>query len=234
MLRLILTVGLVAGFAAGLAMTILQQFTTSPIIAAAEVYEQSADTVRKAQVTEPASHGHDDEGWQPTDGLQRIGATTVATVGAAVGYALLIVSLMLIAGVEITPTSALCWALGGFAATGLATAFGLAPELPGSAAADLVSRQLWSAATALSTAAGLYGLIYLAAIPWRLGGAALIVLPHLIGAPRTASFEATAPAELGAQFAATSLALQGLLWAAVGIAVGFAWRRLASPAQPAR
>jgi predicted cobalt transporter CbtA len=53
------------------------------------------------------------------------------------------------------------------------------------------------------------------------------VLPHLIGAPHTAKFRSTAPAELAAQFAATSLVVSAVLWALLGLAVGYAWQRVA-------
>jgi predicted cobalt transporter CbtA len=55
----------------------------------------------------------------------------------------------------------------------------------------------------------------------------LILAPHIIGAPHTPKFKSTAPAELAAQFAATSLVLSALLWALLGLAVGYVWQRLA-------
>ncbi|MBV9066138.1 MAG: CbtA family protein, partial [Methylobacteriaceae bacterium] len=47
----------------------------------------------------------------------------------------------------------------------------------------------------------------------------------------------TAPAELAAQFAATSLVVSAVLWALLGLGVGYAWQRVAksqaAPAVPA-
>jgi predicted cobalt transporter CbtA len=57
-------------------------------------------------------------------------------------------------------------------------------------------------------------------------GVVLIVLPHLIGAPHTPNFKSTAPAELAAQFASTSLVLSAVLWTLLGLAVGYAWQRV--------
>jgi predicted cobalt transporter CbtA len=54
----------------------------------------------------------------------------------------------------------------------------------------------------------------------------LIVLPHLIGAPHIPKFKSTAPAELAAQFASTSLVVSAVLWALLGLAVGYAWQRV--------
>jgi predicted cobalt transporter CbtA len=57
-------------------------------------------------------------------------------------------------------------------------------------------------------------------------GVALIIAPHLIGAPQPPAPESTAPAELAARFAAASLAIHAITWILVGAAVGFVWRRL--------
>jgi predicted cobalt transporter CbtA len=55
----------------------------------------------------------------------------------------------------------------------------------------------------------------------------VLLVPHLIGAPHPPEFESRVPAELAAHFAALSLAVQALLWAFVGIAVGLLWPRFA-------
>ena len=62
-------------------------------------------------------------------------------------------------------------------------------------------------------------------------GAVLLVLPQLIGAPKPATFKSTAPAELAAQCAATSIVVSAVLWALLGLAVGYAWQRLAKRQQ---
>jgi predicted cobalt transporter CbtA len=53
----------------------------------------------------------------------------------------------------------------------------------------------------------------------------LILAPQIAGAPQTPNFKSTAPAELAAQFAATSLVVSAVLWALLGLAVGYAWQR---------
>jgi predicted cobalt transporter CbtA len=45
-----------------------------------------------------------------------------------------------------------------------------------------------------------------------------------LGAPRVAAPESTAPAELAAQFAASSLTVQAITWALAGVLVGVLWR----------
>ena len=59
---------------------------------------------------------------------------------------------MLASGDAIDERRAIAWAAAAFVATGLAPAAGLAPELPGMPAADLVARQSWWFLTATATA----------------------------------------------------------------------------------
>ena len=179
----------------------------------------------------PGAPHHEDTGWQPTEGLQRTAATSVAAVAVAIGYALLLLGCMTLARELVTPQRGLLWGLAGFAAVGLAPALGLAPELPGSAAGDLLQRQIWWVATALATGIGLFLLLRLPQMSGKAAGAALLAAPHLFGAPRSGAFESTAPAELAASFAATSLVVHALLWCLVGLGVGWFWNRL-SPDMP--
>lgn len=247
MLKKVLLAGLLAGLAAGLALAVLQHFTTVPLIIAAEAYEgaeagapsahdHAASGAAHDHAATPSAHDHaaggHDHGagsWSPADGLERTLATSAATIVSAIGFALVLIAVLLVAGEEITPATALGYAAAGFASTGLATALGLAPELPGSAAADLDARQLWWFATALSTAAGLFLLLRTGAarraIAWPLG-LLLIVAPHAVGAPHPEGYASLAPAELAAHFAASSLVVHAALWVMVGASVGFVWPRL--------
>ena len=93
--------------------------------------------------------------------MSRTAATSVATVAVSIGYALILLAAMLASGDAIGPRRAALWGACAFAATGLATALGLAPQLPGMAETELAARQIWWLATALSTGAGLYALLRL-------------------------------------------------------------------------
>ena len=106
--------------------------------------------------------------------------------------------------------------------------FGLAPELPGSAGAALDERQIWWIATAFATALGLYLMLRATPLWARLGGLVLLLLPHAIGAPHAHNYISTAPAELAAQFTASSLVIHAVLWAIVGVGTGFFWMRTAA------
>jgi cobalt transporter subunit CbtA len=240
MIRTVLVVGLLAGLAAGLATAALQHVTTVPLILAAEAYEEAmlpagagmalaAHGDATADGDDPG-HVHEAEAWSPADGIERTLSTLAATIVSAVGFALVLMAAMIFAGERITATRALAWAAAGFAATGLATGLGLAPELPGSAAGDLLARQAWWFGTALATAAGLYAMLKVRTAPALAIGAALLVVPHLIGAPHPDAYGSTVPAEIAAHFASSSLVVHGVFWALVGAAVGVFWQRLAPDA----
>jgi cobalt transporter subunit CbtA len=220
----LLAVGLLAGLLAGLAVAVLQHVATTPLILAAEVYEDAAAHAHAGEATAANEHAHE---WEPAPGLERTAATSVATAVTATGYAFLLLALMLLAGEKIEPRRAALWGACAFAATGLATSLGLAPELPGSAEGELGARQLWWIATAACTGAGLFALLRVEPPLAKALGLALVLAPHLVGAPQPPAPESTVPAELAARFTATSIALHAVLWVLVGVAVGFVWRALA-------
>jgi len=207
----VLTSGLIAGLVAGLAVAALQHFTTTPLILAAEVYET-------------AQHAHDAADAGPVfSGIGRTAATSVATIAVSIGYALILLAAMLFSGDAITPRRAALWGACAFAATGLATALGLAPQLPGMAETELAARQIWWIATAVSTGAGLFALLRFDSAAAKIVGVALIIAPQFF-APQPAAPESTAPAELAAHFAASSLAVQAISWALAGALVGLVWK----------
>lgn len=230
MLTRVLWVGLLAGIVAGLLIAIVQQVTTTPLILLAETYEAKSASASATPAAEAAKvHDHDahDHGWSPGEGLPRFFFTAVTTVVTAIGISFLLIAGMIFAGDPIDERRALAWGIAGFVATGLAPAAGLAPELPGSAAGDLIARQIWWIGTALATAVGLWGLLRLQHPAARLGAVVLLLAPHVIGAPHAHVFESKVPAEIAAQFAALSLVIQSLLWMLAGIAVGLLWPRFA-------
>jgi cobalt transporter subunit CbtA len=235
MLSRVLWVGLLAGIVAGLLIAILQQVTTTPLILLAETYEAKSASASAASSAEAAkAHDHDahdhgahDHGWSPGEGLPRFFFTAVTTIATAIGISFLLIGGMIFAGDSIDERSALAWAIAGFVATGLAPAAGLAPELPGSAAGELLARQVWWTGTAAATAVALWGFLRMRHPAARLGAIVLLLAPHVIGAPHAHVFESKVPAEIAAQFAALSLVVQGLLWMLAGIAVGLLWPRFA-------
>ncbi len=119
----------------------------------------------------------------------------------------------------------LSWGLAGFATFTLAPSLGLPPELPGTDAAPLLDRQIWWVATAAATGCGL-AMLFLARRPiWIVAGAALLVLPHLVGAPQPAAYESLAPESLSRRFIATAMVTSFLFWLSLGALTGFFYKR---------
>ncbi|MDR4306804.1 CbtA family protein [Chelatococcus sambhunathii] len=235
MLNRILSCALAAGLVVGLLATALQLVLVSPLIMKAETYETAAPVTPHGHDHGAGAETHDHgDGWAPRDGAERAAYTALATVAATIGFGLMLVAAAtLIAPQGLTVRSGVAFGVAGFAATGLATSLGLAPELPGAAAADLLGRQIWWVTTAAATAAGIaliaYGRPALKAL-----GVALVVAPQVVGAPEAAAPASAAPAELAAAFAAHALVVQALTWVMLGAACGYAWERLGRVSAPGR
>lgn len=215
-----------AGLLAALLLTLLQSLWVAPLILQAETYENSAPVVEAHEHAEGSAEGHhhDAEAWSPEDGWQRVLSTTGGNLVVAVGFALILAALYTVRAPGRTASGAL-WGLGGFAVFCLAPTLGLPPELPGTAAADLAQRQVWWVGTAAATAAGL-GLIAFAH-NWLLKavGVALLVIPHVLGAPQPLVHESLAPEALEAQFKVASLLTNAAFWVALGLLSAWLYRR---------
>jgi cobalt transporter subunit CbtA len=215
-----------SGLLAALLLTLLQSFWVAPLILQAETYESAAPVAEHHEhgAAAPHEHEHSAEAWAPEDGWQRVLSTTGGNLVVAVGFALILVALYSLREPNRVATGAL-WGLAGFAVFCLAPTLGLPPELPGTAAADLGQRQTWWIGTAAATAAGLALLVF--ARHWLLKalGVALLVIPHLIGAPQPAVHESLAPEALETQFKIASWLTNAAFWLALGLLSAWLYRR---------
>lgn len=216
-----------SGLLAALLLTLLQSFWVAPLILQAETYESAAPTEQHEHTAESAAgHEHDAEAWSPEDGWQRVLSTTGGNLVVAVGFALILAALYSLREPGRVSTGAL-WGLGGFAVFCLAPTLGLPPELPGTAAADLGQRQTWWIGTAAATAVGLALLVFARHWLLKVLGAALLVVPHLIGAPQPLVHESLAPEALEAQFKVASWLTNAAFWVALGLLSAWLYRRSA-------
>ena len=108
MITRVLSTGLLAGFLAGVTIAALQNFTTTPLILAAEVFENAekaasaegvSDEARVILVHSAEEHGSAAAGgaeeWAPEDGIERIFYTSTATIATSIGFAFLLLAGML-------------------------------------------------------------------------------------------------------------------------------------------
>lgn len=229
-----------AGLAAGLAMSAVQQWRVAPLILEAETYENAApaeaghshDEATPAHTHDAApAHEHDEDAWAPQDGAERIFYTVLANVLGGIGFAFLLAAASMLSGIELNARNGVIWGLGGFVALQLAPAFGLPPELPGMPAADLVARQAWWIGAAVATGAGMLAIAKLR--NWTGIGIALVLIlaPHVVGAPAAPHEPSAVPAHLATAFAANSLAAGAVFWLIAGPLLGWLNERLGrSPA----
>ncbi|MCX8509821.1 MAG: CbtA family protein [Rhodobacteraceae bacterium] len=252
MINRMLPSALFAGFAAGLIAALLQFVFVEKLILLAEDYESGtrvhfagvmqmdghshdhaamatdAGTLAAESTTEPAAEGHQhhhEEGEEASP-LKRHVLTVLFAILTYTGFALVLVAGFALAGmVAHRPDlkAGLLWGLAGFATFQLAPAIGLEPELPGTMAAALESRQIWWAGTAIATAAGLALLAFGWGLAPRGGALALLVLPHVIGAPELDGFSGITPPELASQFAARTLAVGLMAWLVLGAVAARLW-----------
>jgi cobalt transporter subunit CbtA len=228
MIRVLLA-ALVAGVLAGGFATAAQQVRVVPLILAAETYE-----------TGEASHGHDEaaatvaqsqdaaEPWAPADGIERTLFTAGANLLVGVAFSLILTAGILLSRQAVGLSSGIAWGAAGFVAFVLAPNFGLPPELPGMAAADLPARQGWWAATVVLTAAGLWIFAFRRGIGWMALGVALVLAMHIVGAPQPAAHETGVPANLAAEFAVATIVTSAAFWVVLGGLLGYALNRAMS------
>ncbi len=236
MIKRMLAGGVLAGFAAGLLAALLHFAFIQNLILLGEQYETGALTHFEQGGTAPAPAAHEHaEGAAdhahapaaPGDGaFGRNALTVLFTALIYAAYGILLVAGFALAehfGRRITAREGLLWGLAGFAAFQLAPAMGLAPELPGSVAADLGARQAWWLGTVAATATGIALLAYGRSLPAAVVGGALLAAPHVIGAPHLDQFFGVAPPELAATFAANVLGVGFVTWAVLGWLAGRLW-----------
>lgn len=237
--RNVVFVAALTGLVAGLLLAALQILVTDPLIFQAEVYEQAGGAPAHdhggaapqpaapedvgTMASAPAAtavHEHDADAWEPRDGIERYSFTVLANLVTGIGFALILVVASEFAGGIAGWRQGLLWGLAGFVVFTLAPGLGLPPELPAMPAADLTARQLWWWGTVAATAVGLALITFRRALPFAAVGLALIVAPHIVGAPQPPSYETVIPEGLHRQFVVAATVTNLLFWAVLGMAAG--------------
>lgn len=240
----LLSGALFAGGAAGLLAASLHFALLQDKLLLAEQYESGELThfsmPAPDHTHEPAEHAddhadghsHSHAAGEEASSFTRNAYTVAFDVLIYVAYAILLTASFAVAqasGRKIGAVEGLLWGLAGYASFQMLPALGLPPELPGSSAADLGARQTWWWTTAIASAAGFALLGYGRTIATAVLALALLVLPHLIGAPEAEEFAGLVPPELSATFAARALGIGLIVWAFMGWFAGRLWAE--SPSQ---
>jgi cobalt transporter subunit CbtA len=222
--RRVFFAAVLAGTVAGLINAGLQQWRLVPMILFAETLENAAASggpATTSQDPQADTHASAAVDWAPADGLERAFYSTLAALLTGIGFAALLNGTSIILALPLTVENSFLWGLCGFAVFSMAPALGLAPELPGMAAANLGARQFWWWFAALATAAAFIGMAKVPRLPVVLASVVLIALPHISGAPQPANATSTVPAELASAFAANALGIALIVWLATGYLLGW-------------
>lgn len=218
----ILTSALFAGATAGLIAALLQLAFVQPVLLHAELYE-SGELVHFGGDVVSA---HPELPGMFSD-LFRDALSVIFTMLIYTGYALMMIALMSVAegnGHKIDGRTGVLWGLAGFVAVHLAPGFSLAPEVPGVAAADVAARQIWWFATVAAAGVAMWLIAFGGTLISYVIAAALLLAPHLIGAPEPDVFTGPVPTEIGALFAARAFGIGLVAWVLVGAFAGYFWR----------
>jgi cobalt transporter subunit CbtA len=174
------------------------------------------------------AHTDNEEIWSPQDGMERSLYSLAANILTSIAFALLLVAGFTIYGGLITLHHGLLWGFAGFACFSFLPGLGLPPELPASAAGDLLARQMWWLGTAAASVVGLSLLVF-TSNGWRLGGLIIMILPHAIGAPvPEADAIGASPPELAAHFVMFALFASAVMWIILGVAAAFLFDRFST------
>ncbi len=221
MLLKVLSSALIAGALAGFVAGVLQLVFVQPVLLHAELYE-SGQLVHFGDGPSAAAHQH-----VAAFGLARDGMSLLFSVLLFAGYAMLLLPAILMAAdwhdQPVTPAAGLIWGVAGFVVVNLAPAFSMAPEVPGVAAADVGARQIWWVSTVVMAAGALWLIAFVRRPVFLALAVALLLAPHLYGAPEPEAFFGTVPPEIAAQFAARALGVNLASWVTLGVLVAFLW-----------
>jgi len=236
--RIVLS-ALLAGLVGGLMLTGLQMLRVVPTILEAEGYESAGHTHGDAAGSEHHEHpgndadkAHDHRrasslysrivqfqnagvAWAPQDGVERSAYTALANVLIAIGFALLLAAALALRA-RVSAGQGLLWGLAGYAVFFVLPGIGLPPELPGTVAAELVDRQGWWLLTVTCSAFGLALLVLQRQWALKLVGAAVLLVPHLVGAPQAEVTSTAAPEALWVSFVWATAAVNGVFWLVLG------------------
>jgi cobalt transporter subunit CbtA len=223
--RNIVVLAAIAGAIAGLGMTVAQHLTTVPLILKAETFEGQGETGAPAaapheHTAETPAHDHG-EGWASEDGFQRTAFTAAANIVTGIGFALLLIAVSeLFCGIR-DWRQGVYWGLAAFAVFTLAPGLGLPPELPAMPAADLGARQVWWSGTVVAAGVALWLLFYQRSLLGVVAAFALLVVPHIIGAPQPVSHESPIPSGLHHSFVVAVVLTTLVYFALLGGLAGY-------------
>ncbi len=225
MMYRIFATAIAAGVLAAVLVSILEIYTTTPLILKAEVYETAVETAAANQqvidgIPKVTNAALEAAAADLGGGFSRFLTTLVSNTVAGISFSLLLSVGLTFGDKPADMSKGLLLAAGFFSAFILAPALSMSPKMPGMPAADLTSRQIWWSVIVISTLAGLWCLTYGHAMVLKALGVILVVAPHAWAAPVDVA-GGSAPAVLTADFSSATMVVNAVFWALIGIFSAF-------------
>lgn len=231
MIRQIFLTAILTGLLAGLALTGIQSVRVTPLILAAEEYEEGelipysshaqtqshthAASEAHTEIKPTEEHSHDEEAWGPKDGFERLFFTFVANVFLSTGWAFILCAVYMYLKELSILKGVIAGGIGYLVFFALPST-GLSPELPGTLASALEHRQAWWIGTVLCSAVGFAIIFFNTNKVFRVCAFGLILLPHIIGAPVPDVHGGTAPLEMFNAYVKATFISNGIFWLILG------------------
>ena len=230
-----LTIAILAGALSGIGLSVLQEFTTTPLIIIAEKYEdialkplvESGYNIQINSIVSEFFHDHNSSEWFPGNGIERLLYTCLSNVILGIGYGFILVGCIILRNQSINSRIGVIWGIAGFVIITFAPSLGLPPELPGLAVADLASRQLWWFCTVICTAVSLWLIVFQRSWILNCCGFLILASPHIIGAPHSIELSGKIPPEIVGYFVSASLVSAAVFWILLGWLSGAMYRHMA-------
>lgn len=204
-----------SGVLAGLLLTAAQQIQVIPGLLQLDAHKASS----AVEIADILKNGHAHENLQ-SEYLERTFFNTIANISLGVGFGLLIGSIMSLCGRPDNWRIGLLWGLAGYITFFACPSLGLPPEIPSNEAVKQADRHSWWLITALGTGFGLSLLAFAKTWIYRLCGAILLAVPHLISAPQPVVNGNAVSAELTPFFTVSTVLANALFWLAIGGLMG--------------
>lgn len=229
MMKRIFATAVAAGIVAALLVSIVEIYTTIPLILKAEVYETAVETAVANNkiitgIPKVTTSALENAAADLGGGLERFLTTLVSNTAAGIAFSLLLTVGLTFGKKQVDVSKGLLLAAAFFAAFMLAPSISMSPKMPGMPAADLTSRQIWWTVIVGATLAGFWCLAYGNSIALKVLGVVLLVAPHAWAAPADVA-GGSAPAVLTADFSAAVIVVSALFWALLGIFSAFFYTR---------
>lgn len=204
----------------GLLLSLYQANFITPIIVGSEVYEV-------AEAVSDHGHAQEIEAWAPEDGAERTSWNFASNFLLCFAYALILLSAMSLKS-SVNTIKGIFWGGAAYLTIFVAPALGLPPEIPGMEAAQLEGRQAWWLLTVMLTAISFWLIAFKANI-FKVVGMALMLIPHILGAPQPElhGFANTEPQAIEAltllwhDFILQTSIANALLWVIIGALSGY-------------